>query len=101
MTSKMPGVKIFSSLKDNGLIEKALFNDLERAAISKNKAIGGILKSLGQLLGKKFIVSGSGQRLFCLYGTRKEDAAAKNLVLRKIPPRNRRGWRLFVTATSR
>jgi 4-diphosphocytidyl-2-C-methyl-D-erythritol kinase len=100
LTSKMPGVKIFSSLKDNGLIEKALFNDLERAAISKNKAIGGILKSLGQLLGKKFIVSGSGPSLFCLYGTCKEANAARQVVLKGIPASERALWRILAVKTA-
>jgi 4-diphosphocytidyl-2-C-methyl-D-erythritol kinase len=101
LTSRENGVKIIFSLTDLRGIEAALHNGLQRAAMSQNRNIVGISESLGQLLGKKFIVSGSGPSLFCLYGTRKEAAAAKNLVLRKIPPRNRRGWRLFVTATSR
>ena len=100
LTCKMPGVKIVSSLTDHRDIEAVLCNDLEDAAISKKGVIGGILKSLGQLLGKKFIVSGSGPSLFCLYGTGKEAIAAKRAILRHVPAGERAGWRIFAVRTA-
>jgi 4-diphosphocytidyl-2C-methyl-D-erythritol kinase len=77
-------------------IESMLYNDLERVVLSSGGDIGGISKSLAQLLGKRVIVSGSGPSLFCLYGTRREAMKAKELVLNGLNVRRRRGWQIFV-----
>jgi 4-diphosphocytidyl-2C-methyl-D-erythritol kinase len=55
---------------------------------------------LGQLLGKKFIVSGSGPSLFCLYGTCKEANAARQVVLKGIPASERALWRILAVKTA-
>jgi 4-diphosphocytidyl-2C-methyl-D-erythritol kinase len=89
-----------SSLRDQIDIEALLYNDLERAAISKKQIIGGISKSLGQLLGRRFIVSGSGPSLFCLYGTGREAVAGKRAILRCVPAADRAGWRIFAVRTA-
>jgi 4-diphosphocytidyl-2C-methyl-D-erythritol kinase len=100
LTCKIGGAKIVSSLTDYRVVEKALYNDLERASISKNRIIGGISKGLAQLLGKKFIVSGSGPSLFCLYGTGKEASSGKRAVLKGFSPGDRAGWRIFAVKTA-
>ena len=94
------GVKIVSPLADYRDTEHMLYNDLEAATVAKKCIIGKILKGLGHLLNKKFIVSGSGPSLFCLYGTRKEASTAKKTVLKSMPSRERKGWQIFVVRTS-
>jgi 4-diphosphocytidyl-2-C-methyl-D-erythritol kinase len=85
LTGKKSGVKMISSLTDYRAMEQLLYNDLERASISKKGIIGEIKNSLGRLLDKKFIVSGSGPSLFCLYSTGKEALAARRKVLSNMP----------------
>ena len=94
------GVKIQALLLDGKNIETMLYNDLERAAVLKKGIIGCILESLAQLLGRKFIVSGSGPSLFCLYRTGKEAIAARRAILRSVPANTRRGWQVFVVQTA-
>ena len=101
LTGKMSGVKIsLPVLADYRGMEAMLYNDLERAAVSKKRAIGYISGSLAKLLGKKFIVSGSGPSLFCLCSTGKEAMRAKRAVLRRVPAKQRRGWLFFVVRTA-
>jgi 4-diphosphocytidyl-2-C-methyl-D-erythritol kinase len=88
------------SRMDYDRIKFMLYNDLERAAVSKKKVLGYILKGLAQLLDRKFIVSGSGPSLFCLYNTGKEALAAKSRVLKNMPANQRRGWQVFVVQTA-
>ena len=91
------GGRIPSKLRmDYAHIESMLYNDLERVVLLKKGVIGGISKSLAQLLGKRAIVSGSGPSLFCLYRTRREAVEARGVVLRGISARQRRGWQIFV-----
>jgi len=80
--------------------ESMFYNDLGHACVLKKGIIGNILESLAQLLGKKFIISGSGPSLFCLYRTRKEAIAAKRAILRSVPAKKRQGWQVFVVQTS-
>lgn len=100
LTYSQQGAKIHSPLMGYKDMEQVLHNDLERAAVLQKSIIGSILASLAQLLGKKFIVSGSGPSLFCLYGTGKEAIEAKRTILRKMPANKRRGWQIFVVKTS-
>lgn len=81
-------------------MESMLYNDLERSCVSIKSIIGDILESLAQLLGKKFIVSGSGPGLFCLYRTGKEANQAKRKILGSVPASIRRSWQVFVVQTS-
>jgi len=76
--------------------EKILYNDLERVVLLSRGGIGGISRSLAQLLGKRAIVSGSGPSLFCLYRTKKEAMDARDVVLRSLSARSRQGWQIFV-----
>jgi len=100
LTCKMSDAKIVSSLTGHSGIEAMLHNDLERAAISKKAVLYGIIKSLERLLGRKFIVSGSGPSLFCLYGTGREAIAGKKAILRSIPAAERALWRIFAVSTA-
>jgi len=100
LTGQKPDVKMIASLMERGGIGTMLYNDLERAAISKKKVLSGILKGLGRLLGRSFIVSGSGPSLFCLYGTGKEAIAGKRAILRGVPAGKRKGWRIFAVKTA-
>lgn len=113
LTPRQGGVKIqalslglgggSSSLKlrmDYQHIESMLYNDLERAAVSKKKSLGKILKGLAHLLGREAVVSGSGPSLFCLYRKRKEAVKAKIKVLKSLPARQRHGWLTFVVGTA-
>ena len=102
LTPNLADVKMNSLSKlqmDYAWIETMLYNDLEKAAISKKEIIGKILKGLAQLLGRNAIVSGSGPSLFCLYRTRKEAIKAKKTVLSSVPARKRIGWQIFVVGT--
>ncbi|MDP2928653.1 MAG: 4-(cytidine 5'-diphospho)-2-C-methyl-D-erythritol kinase [Candidatus Omnitrophota bacterium] len=90
-------IRIPSKLRmDYTHIESILHNDLERVVLSKKGVISSISKGLAQLLGKRAIVSGSGPSLFCLYRTRKEAVKAREIVLRGLSARQRRGWQVFV-----
>jgi 4-diphosphocytidyl-2-C-methyl-D-erythritol kinase len=94
------GVKICSPLTGYKDIESMLYNDLEHPCVSEKGIIGRILESLAQLLGRKFIVSGSGPSLFCLYRTGKEALRAKETVLRGMPSRERKDWQIFIVRTA-
>jgi len=100
LTYSRQGAKIQTPLTGYKNMEQLLYNDLERATLVQKSVIGCILESLAQLLGKKFIVSGSGPSLFCLYGTGKEAIKAKRTILRRMPANRRRGWQIFVVKTS-
>lgn len=100
LTDEKSSAKIISPLTGYKDMEQVLCNDLEQATVLKKGIIGCILGSLAQLLGKKFIVSGSGPSLFCLYGTGKEAIEAKRTILRRMPANRRRGWQIFVVKTS-
>jgi len=100
LTYSRQGAKIQTPLTGYKNMEQALYNDLERATLLQKGIIGCILEGLAQLLGKKFIVSGSGPSLFCLYGTGKEAIAAKRTILRRMPANKRRGWQIFVVKTA-
>jgi 4-diphosphocytidyl-2C-methyl-D-erythritol kinase len=91
------GGKIPSKLlMDHAQAESMLHNDLERAVSLKKSAISRVSKLLAQLLGKKFIISGSGPSLFCLYRTRREATKARDMVLRSVSARSRADWQIFV-----
>lgn len=94
------GAKIAFPLTGYMDIESMLYNDLERACVSKKGIIGSILGSLAQLLDRRFIVSGSGPSLFCLYRTGKEAIKARQTVLRSVPAEERSIWQIFVVKTS-
>ena len=103
LTPKLSNAKMIlpSNKKiDYAMVEALLHNDLENTAMSKKKVLGDILRGLEQLLGKVFIVSGSGPSLFCLYRTGKEAIFAKAKVSRNVPAGQRRGWQIFVVQTS-
>ncbi|MDP3791207.1 MAG: 4-(cytidine 5'-diphospho)-2-C-methyl-D-erythritol kinase [Candidatus Omnitrophota bacterium] len=100
LTARGSDVKMVSPLTGYRDMEQMLYNDLERATVLRKEIIGCILESLAQLLGRKFIVSGSGPSLFCLYSTGKEAKIAKQAVLRSVPAGKRRGWQIFVVQTS-
>jgi 4-diphosphocytidyl-2-C-methyl-D-erythritol kinase len=84
---------------DFSAVEEMIYNDLEEAVKVKKSIIGRIIKSLASNIGKRAIVSGSGSSLFCLYSTRKEAMKGKEKFLRMVPPRVRKGWRVFVVKT--
>lgn len=81
-----------------GFPSSLLYNDLEEAAVSKDRVTGSIIKSLAHLLGKKAIVSGSGPGLFCLYRSRREAVNAKKVVLKNLPEVSKAGI-IFVVRT--
>ena len=102
LTQGTDSAKIQASLRSKigyKSIERMLSNDLEPACVSEKKTTGEILEGLAQLLDRKFIVSGSGPSLFCLYKTGKEAFGAREAILRNVPARRRRGWKIFVART--
>lgn len=84
---------------DFDTLQAMLHNDLEDIVVLKKDVIKKILKRLTQVLARKVIVSGSGSSVFCLYRTRKEVARAKRLVLKRVPPRERTGWKIYIAKT--
>jgi 4-diphosphocytidyl-2-C-methyl-D-erythritol kinase len=84
---------------DIGALEAMLHNDLESALVAKKKVIGSLSKRLASSLGRKIMVSGSGPSLFCLYATKKEAKAARAALLKSVPPKTRKLWRMFVAGT--
>lgn len=84
---------------DFDAVESMLYNDLEDIAKKKKDIIGKIIKRLAFCLGKKTILSGSGPSLFCLYRTRKEATRDRDILLKSVPARERKPWRVFVVKT--
>jgi len=80
-------------------LEPMLHNDLQDIAVAKNKNIGKVLQRLASSLGKRVIVSGSGPSVFCLYPTGKEAMRARRMLLKSVPPREMKGWQIFVSRT--
>ena len=102
LTKSAAGVRIQRHLGNTDSREAAgilLYNDLERALISKKPVIGKILNRLADILGTTVIVSGSGPSLFCLCETRKEADRAKGKVMKAFSAAERKGWRLFAVKT--
>jgi len=89
----------FATPVDFGALEAMLYNDLQVAAVTKNRALDGIIKRLASLLGKRIILSGSGPSLFCLYKDRKEAISAGKELRKGIPAADRKSWKIFVTGT--
>lgn len=89
----------FSTPVDFGALEAMLYNDLQFAAVSKNRALDDIIKRLASLLGKRMILSGSGPSLFCLYKNRKEAITARSKLYGGIPAGDRKGWKVQITRT--
>ena len=103
LTGRPGDVKITLSLRRNlkhfGTAESMLHNDLEEIVKSKRGIIGSIIERLVQVTSRRFIVSGSGPSLFCLYRTKKEVTAARRRILASLPAAERKGWQIFVTRT--
>lgn len=78
---------------------RMLCNDLEETAIEQRPVVGKIMQCLVHSLGKGGIVSGSGPSVFCLYGSRKEAARAKDRLFRCVPARMRKRWQVFIVGT--
>jgi len=89
----------FPTPVDFGALEAMLYNDLQAAAVTKNRALDGIIKRLASLLGKRIILSGSGPSLFCLYKDRKEAISAGKELHRRIPAADRKLWKIFIAKT--
>lgn len=81
-------------------MEAMLHNDLEDAVTVEEEAVADIIKRLAAFLGKKFIVSGSGPSVFCLYRTRKEAIEAKEGLFRSVPAVERKDWQVFIAGTA-
>jgi len=102
LTTDSYNVKIHSLLRipmDIGTAESMLHNDLEVVAIRKKGIIGDVIECLTASLGKKAVVTGSGPSVFCLYRTRKEAESARREFLRRVPSRDRIGWRILIAQT--
>lgn len=103
LTMAGPDAKIHLPLRrpmDFGTAESMLYNDLEKIVKAKKRVVGLILERLARALDKRFIMSGSGPSLFCLYKTKKEVARAKKRLLSAVPRRERAGWQVFAVKTA-
>jgi len=98
LTRKRPDAKI-TIPKDWDSLESLMRNDLEDAAVQVRPIIGRIIRCLATSLGRRFMVSGSGPSVFCLYKTRKEAVKARRKLLKNVPERFRKRWRIFIVET--
>lgn len=103
LTRKIAGDKIHPPLEysmDFEAFESMLYNDLERAVVSKKDAIRRVIERLATSLRKKAIVSGSGPSVFCLYPNRKEAIKARDSIISGMSASESKAWQFFVASTS-
>ena len=98
LTRKLGDDKMAIPVGWNGL-EGLLHNDLEGVVAAKKPVIGKVIKCLASSLGRRFMVSGSGPSIFCLYRTRREAAKAKAKLLSGLPAKAKKRWQVFIVET--
>ncbi|MFH1441906.1 MAG: 4-(cytidine 5'-diphospho)-2-C-methyl-D-erythritol kinase [Candidatus Omnitrophota bacterium] len=96
LTMRGCNVKMLTSAlkkKDLFLINNALFNDLEEAAVNLYPCINQIKEELSELGVKSILMSGSGPAVFGIVSSRKE---AVNL---SVKLKKKSFWRIFIART--